>query len=248
MRIQLWDVAAALDGDGASYLLIYGRTGTSSDASVSDVDVCLRLHGLWPFLYIPRPQMVSAQTSPVEVIERALKRRAGTLIVEAEFVSRTDVVGFNVASDMWRLSLRSHRDMWRLRDAINCGEIASNFSRKSYSSDFAYTSQAQVVLGVPNCGWFEVDDSLLAQQCVYRQSSCVLEYRLDYLVPTPGSSIGLMRRSITPLDETLWAQFQTRLRVASIDIECEGRRGFFPDPLRDPIIQIGRFRRLAVWM
>jgi DNA polymerase elongation subunit (family B) len=64
-------------------------------------------------------------------------------------------------------------------------------------------------------------------------TSCVLEYELDHIDDRTSQP------NIKPLPENEWAAMPTRLHVASLDIECAGRRGIFPDPLIDPIIQIG---------
>jgi len=237
LRFQLWDCVATTTQDGGeSLILLYGRTSVAD----GDRDLCLRVSGLYAYIYIPQPAQTSASSSPVEALDKALGRRGGggSVFRGAELVRRTDVVGFSTPANFWKLTLRDHRAIYNLKELVNSGEVASNFSRKSYLTDFPYPSLAQIELGIPNCGWGEIDDSLLTQQCAFRMSSCTLEYALpSEHVPKPGAP---SEHTIRPLDEKLWAAMPSRVRVASLDIECAGRRGVFPTPDVDPIIQIGK--------
>jgi DNA polymerase elongation subunit (family B) len=231
VRFQLWDCVATTDSSGETLILLYGRTSREH----GDVSICLRLSGLYHFVYIPQPLQTLASSSPVDALERALGRRSGSVFVGAESVTRTDVNGFHVAEPFWKLWLRDHRQVYQLRELVNKGDVAVNFSRKSYLTDFPTASLAQIELGLANCGWAEVDDALLSQQCVYRMSSCKLEYAIVLKTAVANNY------SVKPVDEREWPLIPSRFRVASLDIECAGRRGVFPDPLHDPIIQIATF-------
>jgi hypothetical protein len=107
LLFQLWDVAATTR-DGESLLLLYGR------ASVADggQDVCIRVRGFKHYIYIPQPAMTSASSSPVEAIEVAMRRRG--LFSNAELVTRTDAVGFNVPANYWKLTLRNHQNVYQV--------------------------------------------------------------------------------------------------------------------------------------
>ena len=219
MRVQLLACSSTVY-DGASLIMLYCRTSVAD----GDVSVCLRVKGVWSYVYIPIPSVTTE--SPVDIIESTLERR--NLFVSSELVTRTDANGFNMPDQYWKLTLRNHYSVRTLRDGINTGAFGASFSRRSYLSDFPYESLAQVDIGVPNCGWADIDNAHLVTQCITRMSNCVREYELTF---APGV--------ITPVAETLYASIPSRLRVMSLDIECAGRRGVFPDPLVDPIIQIG---------
>lgn len=107
LLFQLWDVAATTR-DGESLLLLYGR------ASVADggQDVCIRVRGFKHYIYIPQPAMTSVSSSPVEAIEAAMRRR--NLFSNAELVTRTDAVGFNVPANYWKLTLRNHQNVYQV--------------------------------------------------------------------------------------------------------------------------------------
>jgi DNA polymerase elongation subunit (family B) len=114
--------------------------------------------------------------------------------------------------------------MTPLRKAIDEGSLRGGFSRRSYNTNQDYTKQAQIELGLTMCGWFSV--SGLTQQSATRISSC----RQEFVVKD-----GFAQVKAAGADE---APENGSFRVMSFDIEMAGRRGIFPDPEIDPIIQI----------
>jgi DNA polymerase delta subunit 1 len=46
--------------------------------------------------------------------------------------------------------------------------------------------------------------------------------------------------SHAPESSVQWSRIAP-LRILSFDIECQGRKGFFPDPKQDPVIQIANY-------
>lgn len=71
--------------------------------------------------------------------------------------------------------------------------------------------------GMVGCCWLSVDDPQPAPST----STCTLEYSCDY------------QQLKISLDSDI-----APLRILSFDIECAGRKGIFPDPQVDPVIQI----------
>ena len=137
LRFQLWDCVATTQDGGESLILLYGRTSVAD----GDRDLCLRVSGLYAYIYIPQPAQTSASSSPVEALDKALARRGGGSVFRgAELVRRTGVVGFSTPANFWKLTLRDHRAIYNLKELVNNGEVASNFSRKSYLTDFPCAS------------------------------------------------------------------------------------------------------------
>ncbi|KAL4435029.1 hypothetical protein ABPG77_003854 [Micractinium sp. CCAP 211/92] len=100
------------------------------------------------------------------------------------------------------------------------------FRSTTYESNVLYALRFMIDCGVVGGNWLELPPgsyTLVPQQS--KQTHCQLEAHLHYskLVSHPA--------------EGEWARMAP-FRILSVDIECQGRKGHFPEPDKDPVIQI----------
>ena len=100
----------------------------------------------------------------------------------------------------------------------------------TYESNVPFTLRYMVDNGIVGGNWLELPRGGYAVRAEHqRQSHCQVEVDCVYdtLVSHDPNVPG-------------WAGLAP-LRVLSFDIECMGRKGFFPDPKQDPVIQIATY-------
>lgn len=231
---QLLDVTTQ-SYDNEPLVLLFGRMAGS------DESVCIRIQGVYPHFYIPKPLIT---TSPGDTINEFLAMKRGgeegggggaavpSLVQDAKLVRMTDTYNFNQPADFWRISLYNSFNVRPVRDAINDGSLrpGAGFSHKSYSSDWPFEYQAQIDMGITNSEWCQVENwHTTLQRSAIRMSLCKQEYMLD-----------LRKHGAHVIHRAPDVLVPTRYRVMSFDIEVAGERGIFPEPEKAayPVIQI----------
>jgi DNA polymerase delta subunit 1 len=120
------------------------------------------------------------------------------------------------------------RDM--LEDGIVVGAYG-NVKFKTYESDIAFVLRFMIDVDMVGGGWVEVeggDYDIVRNQSSRSSSTCQLE------INTSWDSITCHK------PEGEWSKIAP-LRILSFDIECAGRKGVFPQPEKDPVIQIANY-------
>nr|BAE48221.1 DNA polymerase delta subunit [Chlorella sorokiniana] len=100
------------------------------------------------------------------------------------------------------------------------------FRSTTYESNVLYALRFMIDCGVVGGNWVELPPgsyTLVSPQS--KQTHCQLEAHLHFskLVSHPA--------------EGEWAKMAP-FRILSVDIECQGRKGHFPEPDKDPVIQV----------
>lgn len=94
----------------------------------------------------------------------------------------------------------------------------------TYESNVLFPLRFLVDCDIGGCNWVTVQGGQY-QMCPYKGSTCQLEIQCRYPALTSHEPVGEYM-AIAPL------------RVLSVDIECQGRKGFFPEADKDPVIQL----------
>ncbi|PRW18348.1 DNA polymerase delta catalytic subunit [Chlorella sorokiniana] len=100
------------------------------------------------------------------------------------------------------------------------------FRSTTYESNVLYALRFMIDCSVVGGNWVELPaGSYTLVPAQSHQTHCQLEAHLHY------------SRLISHAPEGEWAKMAP-FRILSVDIECQGRKGHFPEPDKDPVIQI----------
>lgn len=117
------------------------------------------------------------------------------------------------------------------RNVLESGFGFSGFPERmyrTYESNLPHVLRFMVDTDVVGCNWLELPAGTYARRAPHEaETRCEHEFDVVYTSLVSHSPAGSER----------WARLGL-IRVLSFDIECMGRRGHFPDPQQDPVIQI----------
>ena len=147
---------------------------------------------------------------------------------------REDIFGFqgNQKSPYLKISVTDPMYVPRIRAGFEQGHVhykgswsSADGRVKTYDS-IDYILRFMIDTGITGMSWVEVSPSKYRLIAAHeQQSNCQIEASVHYQDLKAHSNDGE------------WAKMAP-LRVLSFDIECAGRKGIFPDPNVDPVIQI----------
>ena len=113
-----------------------------------------------------------------------------------------------------------------LENGFECPPKYTLHAYQPYESDVNFEIRFMVDAKVPGCNWIELPPGkFLRRESNKKQTNCQFEVDINYtdLISHPPEGA---KDSIGPL------------RILSFDIECSNRKGIFPEPEHDPVIQI----------
>lgn len=211
---------------------IYGVT-------VEGHSVMAHVHGFTPYFYIMAPTGFKEEQLPS--FQKKLKALALTdkrndaitePVLQIELVEKANMYGFNnnekvpflkitvalptLVSSLARSLERSGSVFGFPSDSIQC-----------FESNIDFVIRFMVDTKVVGCNWIE----LPAGKYTVRADKIEKFSRCQYEVDIAWNEFV----SYAPEDE--WAKVAP-FRILSFDIECAGRKGIFPEPEKDPVIQI----------
>lgn len=139
----------------------------------------------------------------------------------------------NVKSPFLQIFCTNVRSVQRIRSAFERGDIkysangTTYFSNSSLSFDnINYVLRAMIDCNITGMSWITLPAGKYTQVPDGRRvSRCQLEVNINY------------KDLIAHQAEGEWSKVAP-LRIMSFDIECAGRKGIFPEPEIDPVIQI----------
>lgn len=118
-------------------------------------------------------------------------------------------------------------------------QISTKFSFKKcrfYENDIDFVLRFMVDTHVVGCSWIELPAGAYTLRSQYGNpplsTRCQIEADIEY------------DRFIAHEPRGDWAKVAP-FRILSIDIECAGRKGIFPEPQQDPIVQIANVMSIA---
>ncbi len=113
-----------------------------------------------------------------------------------------------------------------LENGFECPPKYKLHAYQPYEADVNFEVRFMVDAKVPGCNWVELPAAKYkVRRSNEKQTSCQIEVDVEYTDMVSHPPEGKMD-SIGPL------------RILSFDIECSNRKGIFPEPEHDPVIQI----------
>lgn len=187
------------------------------------------------YLYVAAP--VNFQRQDVEGYKSYLETQVAPhepAIHSVQMVLRENIFGFqgNQKSPYLKITVTNPKHIGKLRTTIESGNanykgLWSGVQKGIMTFDnIQYDLRFMIDTSVTGMGWVEVPAGKYKMLQQYdRQSNCQIE---AYCNHSDLVALG---------HDGEWAKMAP-LRVLSFDIECAGRKGIFPEPNVDPVIQI----------
>ena len=197
----------------------------------------LHVTGFQHYLYIAAP--VNFTKDDCEPYRAFLESKLGLFqpaIQSVQITMRENIYGFqgNQKSYYLKITVTEPKFITKVRSALENGGGSMNYKGLWSGSDagtltfdnIQYLLRFMIDTDISGMSWVEAKAGkyqLFSPR--ERISNCQIEASVDYrdLISHP------------PNDE--WAKMAP-LRILSFDIECAGRKGIFPEPNQDPVIQI----------
>lgn len=213
--------------------------GVTSDGN----SVCCHVHGFAPYLYVAAPRGFSQNhLGPFKealdkcVLKDMRSNRENVLeaVIDVSIVERQSIMGYH-GEDKFQF-IKITVTLPRLVSAVKRlleKEIVypeMDFQDcRTYESNIDFDIRFMVDKKVVGCCWIELPSSTWRRRVPGK--SPAPESRCQIEVDTAFNTF------IAHEPEGDWSKVAP-LRILSFDIECAGRKGIFPEPQHDPVIQI----------
>ncbi|CAD7696782.1 unnamed protein product [Ostreobium quekettii] len=198
--------------------------------------VCTFVHDFEAYFYIKAPMGFSQDD--IDALQAALNAHpvaAGFNVVriEQEMKSNVWTYQFGQLSPFLKIVVNIPQAVTKFRGVLEGGGVVANGivleNLTTYESSVLYALRFMIDSGMPGASWVELPAgtySLVPEGS--HQTTCQLEakVRYDSIINHPPEGRYSM---LAPL------------RILSVDIECAGRKGQFPDPKLDSVIQIASY-------
>ncbi|KAF8845184.1 hypothetical protein BDN67DRAFT_962126 [Paxillus ammoniavirescens] len=224
---QQLDIENATDpSTGRTMLRMFGVTeaGHSVLANITD---------FMPYFYVPVPRGFDA--ADLGPLADALNHSAGgSFVIGIKLVNKRTLWGYR--GDDWmafmELTISDPKSLPKVRGLFERGEVSfRDFfplgqPYATYESNIPYILRFMIDTKVVGMNWIEIPAGkykLLSEGAT--RSTCQIELNVRW------------NAFISHPPEGDWQKIAP-LRILSFDIECAGRKGIFPEPNADPVIQI----------
>ncbi|XP_057373980.1 DNA polymerase delta catalytic subunit-like [Daphnia carinata] len=203
--------------------------------------ICCHVHGFAPYLYVTVPSTFKPEQCKQfhEALNKALiadnrsKQEIHEFVLEVELVERESMYEYheNKKSPFLKITLALPPFIAATKRLLERGEIVPPFNRMSYvayESNIDFEIRYMVDADIVGCNWIELPAGswrLRPQSNVTQVTSCQIEVDVAW------------NKVISHAPEGEWADVAP-FRILSFDIECAGRKGIFPEPDKDRVIQI----------
>ncbi|OZJ06486.1 DNA polymerase delta catalytic subunit [Bifiguratus adelaidae] len=193
--------------------------------------VLCHVTGFLPYFYFPAPP--GFQNTHLRPLQAALQARLGNYnsVVKLEIVLKQDLYGYNGDQKVpfVKVTLKDPKWVSKARstmegEGIQIAGLSQNYTCTTYESNLAYLLRFMIDCKVTGANWIELQ---AGNYCLRTGgiSYCQYEVEVNYT------------KLISHAPEGYWSKLAP-CRILSFDIECAGRRGIFPEPEVDPVIQI----------
>ncbi|KAG1175920.1 hypothetical protein G6F70_003795 [Rhizopus microsporus] len=203
---------------------MYGVTKTGNS-------ILCHVKGFYPYFYFPAPR--GFQHSHLPALKQSLSSALGfnNVVHSLEIVMKQSIYGFNgnKKSPFIRVTVLDPRDISKCKNKIEAGVYVPGLenpcqSDTTFESNLSYVLRFMIDCKVTGSNWIELPAgtySFLETKTSHAQIEVEIQYDQFISYPSEGE----------------WSDIAP-LRILSFDIECAGRKGVFPEPSMDPVIQI----------
>lgn len=205
--------------------------------------VCCHVHGFAPYFYIGAPSgfdhthcvpFKEALDRIVISDMRSNREQLQEAVLEVSLVKGKSLYGYHGDEDQEfiKITLALPRLIAAAKRLLEKAIVYSQFDFqdcRSYESNIDFDIRFMVDTRVVGCSWIELPPNTYRQRS--RFSVPPIESRCQFEVDVSFDKF------IAHEPEGEWAKVAP-FRILSFDIECAGRKGIFPEPQHDPVIQI----------
>ncbi|KAK1770288.1 putative dna polymerase [Phialemonium atrogriseum] len=195
--------------------------------------VMLHVKDFKHYLYLPAP--VSFTPQDCTAFKQYLETRVAQhqpVIDSVQFIMRESIYGFqnNTQNPFLKITVADPKFINRVRSTIEDnnanwkGMWRSEDGKLMTYDNLQYVLRFMVDCGIGGMCWVEAPANRY-QLVSNKQSNCQIEAEISYRDLISHKPVGE------------WSKMAP-LRILSFDIECAGRKGIFPEPEHDPVIQI----------
>ncbi|KAJ9587970.1 hypothetical protein L9F63_018599 [Diploptera punctata] len=197
--------------------------------------VCCHVHGFSPYFFVlAPPNFRNADCHPFKAVladMRSNKEDVQEAVLMVEILERQSLMGYSgdknvnfikITVALPRLIAAAKRLLER--DTIYPPAGSHNF--QAYESNIDFDIRFMVDTEIVGCSWVELPPGQWSMRNSSQHTSrCQIEADVSW------------EKLISHAPEGEWAKVAP-FRILSFDIECAGRKGIFPEPEHDPVIQI----------
>jgi len=193
--------------------------------------VLCHVQGFLPYFYIPAP--VGFLPTHIEALKRTLTASLGIQgsIVNVEICLKQSIYGYHgdSKSPFIKITVNDPKMIAKARAKFETGLSVPGYdkpviSETSYESNLAYLLRFMIDCKVTGSNWIELPAGTYhMRHHTMSHAQIEIEVQYDKFISHPSEGEYI---KIAPL------------RMLSFDIECAGRKGIFPEPEVDPVIQI----------
>ncbi|KAH9421124.1 DNA polymerase delta 1, catalytic subunit [Dermatophagoides pteronyssinus] len=210
--------------------------GVTSDG----VSVLAHIHGFAPYFYVLAPKNFDSKLCK-QLLERLNKLILGELrnnsenisdaVLSIDLVQKQSLYGYQKLdkTTFIKITLCLPRLISIAAKILTTTNLLGQSETKCFESNIEFEIRFMVDRNVVGCCWVELPaKSYHLRSTNQYESRCQLELDIAY------------DKFIAYEPDEKWSSIAP-LRVLSFDIECAGRKGIFPEPEIDPIIQIANY-------
>ncbi|CAI0414266.1 unnamed protein product [Linum tenue] len=219
-------------GDSSGHAPIIRIFGVTAEGH----SVCCKVHGFEPYFYIScppgmGPDDISQFHQTLEWRMRELNRdsKVSKIIKRIELVHKKSIMYYQQqeSNPFLKIVLALPTMVPSCRGILDKGIQIDGLGMKSfmtYESNVGFALRFMVDCGIVGGNWIEVPAGKY-QKAVKNISYCQLEVDCLYSALVSHAPEGEFSK-------------MAPFRILSFDIECAGRKGHFPEPTHDPVIQV----------
>ncbi|ROT70834.1 DNA polymerase delta catalytic subunit isoform X2 [Penaeus vannamei] len=203
--------------------------------------ICCHVHGFSPYLYVTCPPVF--KESHLGAFKDALNRvmiadmksnkeNITDAVLAVDLTKKESIYGFhgNKKVPFLKITLALPRLIAAAKRLLGEGKVfvsdIGTPAYEAYESNIDFEIRFMVDTHVVGCSWIELPAGSWSIRKDKLDTRCQLEVDVAW------------NKFISHAPEGEWGRVAP-FRILSFDIECAGRKGVFPEPDKDPVIQIG---------